>query len=223
VPVQAPPSLESQASELCEYGRRLLAEGLAYGTAGNLSCRAGERICITPSSVAWDQLTPADIWVLGLDGNAERAGLGAPSSELPLHLRVYSATSAQAIVHTHSPEVVALSAVLDQLPAIHYSIVDLGGPVPVIPYSRFGSHCLADRASAALTDRSAIILENHGAVTYGRSLARAYQRALLLEWLAGVYRRATQLGTPRILSANELEQVIAEARRRRYALHGSTE
>jgi L-fuculose-phosphate aldolase len=133
-----------------------------------------------------------------------------------MHLAIYAATSAAAVVHTHSPEVVALSASRQELPAIHYAITALGGPVRVAPYVRFGSADLAAAAVAALDGRSAVILRNHGAVTYGRDLAQAYDRALLLEWLARTYRLALSYGEPATLSPAELDEVTAETRRRRY-------
>ena len=135
-----------------------------------------------------------------------------------MHLAVYAATSAAAVVHTHSPEVVALSSTCDELPAIHYAITSLGGPVRVAPYTRFGSAGLASAATMALNGRQAVILQNHGAVTYGGTLAEAYERALLLEWLARVYRLARSSGTPRILSAAELDEVTAESDRRHYGV-----
>ena len=97
-----------------------------------------------------------------------------------MHLAVYAATDAAAIVHTHSAEVIALSAARDELPAIHYAIAGLGGPVRVAPYTRFGSDALAQAAVTALKGRRAAILQNHGAIAYGRTLAEAYDRALLL-------------------------------------------
>jgi L-fuculose-phosphate aldolase len=69
---------------------------------------------------------------------------------------------------------------------------------------------------AALDGRSAVILRNHGAVTYGADLAQAYHRALLLEWLARAYRLALAYGEPAVLSEAELDEVAAESRRRRY-------
>ena len=127
-----------------------------------------------------------------------------------MHLAIYAATKAgRAVVHTHSPEVIALSAGRDELPAIHYAITGLGGPVRVAPYVRFGSAGLAASAVTALDGRSAVILRNHGAVTYGRDLAQAYDRALLLEWLARTYRLALSYGEPAILSAAELDEVTA--------------
>ena len=84
----------------------------------------------------------------------------------------------------------------DELPAIHYAIAALGGPVRVAAYVRFGGDGLAQLAVQALQGRSAAILRNHGAVTYGSSLTDAYERAQLLEWLAGVYARAVAARDP---------------------------
>jgi L-fuculose-phosphate aldolase len=139
----------------------------------------GGAVAITPSGIAYPDMTAAGICLVTLAG-AQLAGDGvgqpaAPSSETPMHLAIYAATSAAAVVHTHSPEVVALSASRQELPAIHYAITALGGPVRVAPYQRFGSDQLAAAALAALDGRSAVILRNHGAVTYGADLAQAYR------------------------------------------------
>jgi L-fuculose-phosphate aldolase len=201
--------------QLVSYSMRLLDDGLAVGSAGNLSVRAADEVLITPSGIAYRDMSPADVCVVGLDG-ALLDGSQEPSSETPMHLAVYASTRAGAVVHTHSPEVVALSAVCDELPAIHYAIVGLGGPVRVARYTRFGSDDLARAAVAALDGRRAAILGNHGAISYGATLAEAYDRALLLEWLAHVHRLACSRGEPRILTEAELEEVAAEVRRRRY-------
>ena len=215
-----PDELQAARAELVRYSARLLDDGLAVGSAGNISVRAGEIVAITPSGVSYSEMRPDDICLISLDGTQlGGAGDGAretPSSETPMHLAIYAATSAAAVVHTHSPEVIALSATRPELPAIHYAITGLGGPVRVAPYVRFGSAGLAAAAVGALDGRSAVILRNHGAVTYGRDLAQAYDRALLLEWLARTYRMALCYGEPAILSAAELDEVTAETRRRRY-------
>ena len=207
--------LQAARTQLVSYSARLLADGLAVGSAGNMSVRAGDIVAITPSGISYDDLRPEDVCLVALDGT-EVAGPETPSSETPMHLAIYAATGAAAVVHTHSPEVVALSAARSELPAIHYAITGLGGPVRVAPYVRFGSAGLAAAAVAALDGRRAVILRNHGAVTYGRDLAQAYDRALLLEWLARTYRLALSYGEPAILSAAELDEVTAESRRRRY-------
>jgi L-fuculose-phosphate aldolase len=209
--------LQAARAQLVSYSARLLDDGLAVGSAGNMSVRAGDTVAITPSGISYAEMRPEDVCLVTLDG-AEPAGIAqeTPSSETPMHLAIYAATEAGAVVHTHSPEVIALSAAREELPAIHYAITGLGGPVRVAPYVRFGSAGLAAAAVKALDGRSAVILRNHGAVTYGRDLAQAYDRAVLLEWLARTYRLALSYGEPTILSAAELDEVTAESRRRRY-------
>jgi len=212
-----PDGLQAARAQLVTYSARLLDDGLAVGSAGNMSVRAGDTVAITPSGVSYAEMRPEDVCLVATDGT-ERHDTTAetPSSETPMHLAIYAATKAGAVVHTHSPEVIALSAAREELPAIHYAITGLGGPVRVAPYVRFGSEGLAAAAVNALDGRSAVILRNHGAVTYGRDLAQAYDRALLLEWLARTYRLALCYGEPAILSAAELDEVTAESRRRRY-------
>jgi L-fuculose-phosphate aldolase len=218
--VQDSGELRAARAQLVSYSARLLADGLAVGSAGNISVRLGDTVAITPSGISYADMRPGDVCLVTLTGTQLGDGgpdaQQTPSSETPMHLAVYAATSARAIVHTHSPEVIALSAARSELPAIHYAITGLGGPVRVAPYVRFGSAGLAAAATEALAGRSAVILRNHGAVTYGRDLAQAYDRALLLEWLARTYRLALSYGEPAILSAEELAQVAAETRRRRY-------
>jgi L-fuculose-phosphate aldolase len=214
-----PDGLGPARTELVRHGNRLLADGLSIGSAGNLSVRVGDVVAITPSGVAYPLMRAADICVVTLQGAQladDEAKRKTPSSETPMHLAIYAATGAAAVVHTHSPEVIALSAARRELPAIHYAIIALGGPVRVAPYARFGSAQLADAAVAALDGRSAVILRNHGAVTYGADLAQAYDRALLLEWLACTYRLGLAYGEPGVLTAAELDEVAAESRRRRY-------
>ena len=210
-----PDELQAARAQLVSYSARLLADGLAVGSAGNMSVRAGDIVAITPSGISYHDMRPDDVCLVAPDGT-EVDVPETPSSEMPMHLAIYAATKAGAVVHTHSPEVVALSASRPELPAIHYAITGLGGPVRVAPYVRFGSAGLAAAAVEALDGRSAVILRNHGAVTYGHDLAQAYDRALLLEWLARTYRLALSYGEPSTLSAAELDEVTAESRRRRY-------
>jgi L-fuculose-phosphate aldolase len=207
--------LQAARAQLAGYSVRLLADGLAVGSAGNISVRLGDVVAITPSGISYHQMRPEDICLVATDGT-ELANAETPSTETPMHLAIYAQTKAGAIVHTHSPEVIALSAGRTELPAIHYAITGLGGPVRVAPYVRFGSAGLARAAVEALDGRSAVILRNHGAVTHGRDLAQAYDRALLLEWLARTYRMALSYGEPATLTAAELDEVTAETRRRRY-------
>jgi L-fuculose-phosphate aldolase len=212
----------SQArAALVRYGQRMAADRLAVGSAGNLSIRLGDTVVMTPTSVNYDQIAEHNICVLDA-GGVLLDGDGARSSEWPMHRRIYDLTDAGAVVHTHSPFAVAMSTVCDELPAVHYSVLRLGGTtVRVAPYTTFGSDGLAGAAADALDGRFAAILQNHGAVAYGATIDEAYDRALLLEWLAEVYWRARLAGSPRILSDAELAEVREAARRHRYRSGGA--
>jgi L-fuculose-phosphate aldolase len=198
---------------LADHGRRMIADDLSIGTSGNLSIRVDEGVVITPSGVRYDEIVADQVPLVSMEGRLLDGP--QPSSELWMHLDVYATTRAGAVVHTHSPHATALSMVVDELPALHYVIVQLGGPVAVVPYATFGSRELAERTAAALAERSAAILQNHGAVTYGSSLAKAYERAQLLEWLSRIYLLARQAGEPKLLTPDELDDVIDTARRLR--------
>jgi L-fuculose-phosphate aldolase len=196
---------------LVGHGVKLLEDGLAIGTAGNLSVRLGERVLITPSGIPYDETRPEDCCVLDLDANVLEPG-GPPSSETPMHLTIYRHTNAGAVVHTHSPFATALSTVLDELPPVHYALAGLGGPIRVAPYATFGSGDLARNMLVALEGRSAAILQNHGTIAYGRDLAQAYLRAQTLEWVCEVYWRAKTFGEPKLLPVEELDRVRELAR-----------
>ncbi len=206
---------------LVRYGRGMATDRLAVGSAGNLSIRLGGTFVMTPTGVNYDRIGERNICVLDAAGTL-LDGEGARSSEWPMHRKIYDLTDAEAVVHTHSPFAVALSTICDELPAVHYSVLRLGGPtVRVAPYTTFGSDGLADSAAAALDGRFAALLQNHGAVAYGASIDEAYDRALLLEWLAEVYWRARLAGSPRILSDAELDAVREAARQHRYRSGGA--
>jgi len=200
---------------LVSYARRMAADDLAPGTAGNLSVRRGGLIAITPSGMPYERMTPADICLVRTSDAALISG-PQPSTETPMHLALYQASHADAIVHTHSPFVIALSTVLDELPAVHYVMADLGGPVRVAPYARFGTTQLAAGAAAKLAGRNAVILRNHGALACGPTLDRAYERACTLEWLARVYWYARLAGAPQTLSESALAEVSDAVRMLRY-------
>ena len=203
--------LEAERALIVDQAGRLRPDGLVVGTAGNLSVRSGELVAITPTSVDYDALDPGLVCVVGLDGHVVESPL-APSSELPMHLAVYHATDAAAIVHTHAPHATALATVVEELPAIHYLIAELGGPVRVAPYATFGTDELAASVMEALAGRSAVLLRSHGTLTIGRSLEEAYWRSVLLEWLAALYYRAALLGTPRLIPTAEIELVAEQLR-----------
>jgi L-fuculose-phosphate aldolase len=199
--------LEDERRQIADACQRMRADGLVVGTSGNISIRFGDLIAVTPSGLDYDAMTPESIGVHGLNGAPVEATL-APSSELPMHLAVYSRADAGAVVHTHSTAATALSIIADELPPIHYLVALFGGPVRVASYATYGTSDLAANMAIALADRTACILGNHGTITYGADLAEAYSRAVYLEWLCDVYLRATAAGAPRLLPLAEIDRVM---------------
>jgi L-fuculose-phosphate aldolase len=198
---------ESQRLQVAKTALALLDTGLVVNTSGNASIRVGDHVVITPTGRPYDSLEPRDVVVLDLQGNAVDGDLLA-SSETPLHLSVYAADPAiTAIVHTHSVYATAVSTLLDELPAVHYQVADLGGPVPVAPYRTFGTPELAAAVTDAIRGRSAALMKNHGALTIADTLERALARSVTLEWLARVYLIASQSGSPSLIDEEELERV----------------
>lgn len=195
-------------TDLVAASRRLVDDGLCVGTAGNLSVRLDDAILITPSGCPPEALAEDQLCLVDVSSGTVRTATATPSSELAMHLAVYRATPAGAIVHTHSPFATVVATTLAELPAIHYTIAALGGPVRVAPYALFGTAELAANAVAALDGRSAALLQSHGAIAVGDTLDRAYDRAVLLEWLCALHWRSAQLGTPRLLQPSELDAAI---------------
>lgn len=203
--------LQREREALVAAGRRMTDRGLVVGTAGNLSIRADERVVVTPMGARLGDLTPDVMSVVDLEGN-QINGTSAPTSELPLHLLVYRSTDdAQAVAHAHALASTAVACTHDELPAVHYTILELGGAVRVAGYATFGSDELAANVAAALDGRVAALMENHGSVAYGKDIAQACSRIELLEWHAEVYTRCVLLGSPRVLSEAQLEAVILAA------------
>lgn len=207
--------MATERQRVAEASRRLAGEGLVLGTAGNVSTCADERIAITPTGARLGELTAADISVVDRAG-AHVGGEFAATSELALHLAIYARCDAGAVVHAHPPIGTALACVIDELPLVHYGMLAFGGSVRVAPYATFGSEELADVTVAALRDRNAALMANHGTVTFAAELSTAVEHALLLEWACEVYWRASAIGTPRTLDAGQQQAVLETIASRRY-------
>ncbi|MEV8608704.1 class II aldolase/adducin family protein [Amycolatopsis sp. NPDC051373] len=209
--------LEDERAALCTYARRLASDGLVVATSGNLSIRDGALVAVTPTGVDYATLQPADIPIVGLDGELVDGSL-RPTSELPMHLTIYNHATdpddapVNAVVHTHSAHATAASTLVDELPPIHYLVATLGPTIRVAPYATYGTHALAAHILPALEARRGCLLANHGTVTYGSTLAAAYDRAQQLEWLCQVWLLARSAGTPALLPAAEIEHVVEKLR-----------
>lgn len=199
--------VEEARQSVVTHARRLIADRMVVGTAGNVSTRVGDLLAITPSGVDYATMTPADVCVVDLDG-APVEGHLRPTSELPLHLLCYRDHAARAVVHTHSAAAVALSLLRDEVPAVHYQTAIFGGSVAVAEYAPFGTDELAASVSRALAGRTAAVMRHHGTLVIADRLATAYDGAGHLEWLCDVWLRAAAVGRPALLSPEQVEDVV---------------
>lgn len=208
--------VERLRAEVAAAARRLAAEGLLIGTAGNVSAvdPGSGNLAITATGVVLGECVVEQVSVVDPSGRLVGGDL-EPTSELELHLAAV-AGGAAAVVHTHAPAATAVGCVRTSLPVIHYQQLLLGGEIPVAPYATFGTSALATSISSLLAGRSAVLMANHGAVTTGSTLPGAVENALLLEWCCRLLLDASVLGTPRFLDEAEQAAVIEAAIARRY-------
>lgn len=185
------------------------ASGVNQGVSGNISVRIEGGMLITPSGIAYDKMRPEMIVLVPLDGSSVPEGQMKPSSEWQFHRDILQAKpDAMAVVHAHPIYCTALAMNHQPIPACHYMVAAFGGDdVPVAPYALFGTAELSRLVVSALADRSGCLLANHGAVVTGDSLERALWRMTELECLAKGYVTSLTVGTPKILSADEMAQV----------------
>jgi L-fuculose-phosphate aldolase len=207
--------LDALRADVAARCRELASQGLALAGAGNVSLRSGEQVLVTRAGLRLDAAAPEDITIVNLDGDVLDGA--RPSSETGLHLGIYARSEARAVVHTHGRSSVAVGLVCDRMPLVHYNLLRLGGRIPTVPYSLFGSSELAAAVGTAVAEGfGTVLMRNHGAVSSARSVAEAVEHACLLEWLCDVYVSAQSLGTPTLLSEADLDAVAEQSRRLSY-------
>lgn len=203
--------------DLADYGRMLHSQGFVAATDGNLSIRLDhERVLVTPTGFSKGMMDPDDMVEVDLDGN-KLSGSNNPSSEITMHLTIYQMRpDVGAVVHAHPCTATAFASAgiaLDQ-PLCSEIVITLGA-VPLAPYATTGTHELSDSLAPYIPQHNAILMANHGVVTYGRDLRQAYLRMEAVEHYAKIVLAARQLGTARSLNDHQLEELFQA--RSRYA------
>jgi L-fuculose-phosphate aldolase len=210
-----PASLRTARADLIEIGRRLHARDLVGAAEGNLSVRLGpDRFLVTGSGVSKGHLGATDLVVV--DGHGERVqGTRRPSTELRMHLAAYAARpDVAAIVHAHPITAVALTVAGLPPPSdlVPEAAVTLG-PVAVAPFATPGTDEVPASLAPLLAGHDVILLERHGAIAFGRSLAEAFERMETLERVARIALAARLLGRCEPLPAAAVDRVLAAAGR----------
>ncbi len=190
------------------------ASGLVPTTSGNVSARTNEgNVLITPSGLPYEDLEPEDVVLVTLGGEVLEGDL-EPSSEVPMHTGLYRAKPrVGGIVHTHAPYATALACLGLEIPPVHYLLAALSeeGRVPLASYATYGTEELAGYAGEALGDaHSACLLQNHGTITVGESVGKAYSLTEILEEMAELYYRTRLAGEPVILGPDQIAETRAK-------------
>jgi L-fuculose-phosphate aldolase len=186
---------------------RMNASGINQGTSGNISLRHGDGMLITPTSTPYEAMKPEQIVYMHLDGNHDPGQ--RPSSEWRFHRDILKARpEINAIVHAHPPYSTMLAIMGMEIPPVHYMVAVAGGDtIRCAPYATFGTQELSEHAVRALEGRLACLLEHHGMIAVGPSLPKAMWLAVEVETLARQYHGCLQIGTPPLLSKEEIEKV----------------
>jgi L-ribulose-5-phosphate 4-epimerase len=202
--------LEALRADVLYYTRKLAASGLVRHTQGNLSARdAGSGlICVTPSGMEYDAMTPADIVVVDKQG-AVVEGRWAPTVETPTHTRIYrERADVGAVIHAHAPHATAFGVVYQTIPLVLMEAAAcLGGPVPVAPYQMSGTEAFAELVARVLGRGHAVVWGNHGVLVAGPTLKQTLSMAHALEDNAQAYLLACQLGKPVLLDDAEIARL----------------
>ena len=208
--------------EMCEIGKRVYNRGMVAANDGNFSVKLSENefLC-TPTGVSKGFMTPEYICKVDAEGNVIEANEGfKPSSEIKMHMRVYKEREdVKAVVHAHPMYATTFAVCGLPLtePIMPEAVLSLG-TVPLAKYGTPSTMEIPDAVSEYLPYYDAVLLENHGALSYADSLMVAYHKMESLEFYARLLYQAKMLGGPKELTDEQVKRLYGM--RRQYGLTG---
>jgi len=182
--------------EICEIGRRIYAKGFAAANDGNISVRISENeVLCTPTMHCKGFLTPEDIATVDMTGK-QIAGRKKRSSEAMLHLEIYKQRAdVKSVVHCHPPHATAFAVAREPIPQCVLPEVEVFlGDVPIAKYETPGGQAFADTILPFVQKTNVMLLANHGTVSYGENVERAYWWTEILDAYCRILLLAHQLG-----------------------------
>ena len=195
--------------EIVRYGKLLHRTGLVAATDGNLSVRLGDGTFLcTPTLMSKGMMGPEDLVVVDSHGH-KVGGERNVSSEIAMHLFIYrNRPDVGAVVHAHPPTATGFAAAgmpLDS--ALCSEIVITLGTVPLANYETPGTPELAEALAPLVGDHDAILMANHGVVTYGEDLLTAYMNMETVEHYARIALVTHMLGKQQPLSDTHVSKL----------------
>jgi L-fuculose-phosphate aldolase len=202
-------AIKDISERIVKAGRKLHDQGLVRGTSGNISAKipGTDTFLIKPSGARMENLKPEELVLVDTQGNKVR-GESNVSVETPIHATIYRARKdVQAVVHTHAPTATAFGiAKTEILPLQIELFMLLPNGVPVIPFKAPGSKALADAVQQKIAASDAIILENHGIVTVGKTIEKACNLNEMVEEAAKIQFLVMMLAGRDIINLAELKK-----------------
>lgn len=200
---------------ICEIGKRLYNKNFVAANDGNISVKVSPNTIIcTPTGVSKGFMTPDMMVKMDLNGRVI-SGHMKPSSEIKMHLRVYKENpEVNAVVHAHPPVATsfAVAGISLEKPIVPEAVIMLG-TVPVAPYATPGTEEVPDSIAPYVKDHNAVLLANHGALTWGKDLIEAYFRmeslehyALMLMYTNNIINKANELNCSQISDLIKIRQ-----------------
>jgi L-fuculose-phosphate aldolase len=197
--------------EIVQFGRQLHGNGFVAATDGNLSIRLDEnRLLVTPTCMSKGMMRPTDLVIVDMEGN-RLAGKRKVSSEIGMHLLIYRMRpDVHGIVHAHPPTATGFAASGFGLsrPLVCEVVVGLGS-IPLARYGTPGTAELTEALEPLIPEHDAILMANHGVVTYGASLENAFMKMETVEHFAKIALVTHLLGHEQPLGAKEVEKLFA--------------
>lgn len=197
--------------EICEIGRRIYNKGMVAANDGNISVKISDNefLC-TPTGVSKGFMTPEYICKVDAQGNVLQAhGSFKPSSEIKMHMRVYAERpDVRSVVHAHPMYATsfAIAGIPLTQPIMPEAVIALGC-VPIAEYGTPSTNEIPDAVSKYLQSYDAVLLENHGALSYADSLLAAYLKMESVEFYAQLLFLSRQLGGPKELSEDKVQKL----------------
>ena len=197
--------------QMCDIGKRIYNRGMVAANDGNISVRISEHeILCTPTGVSKGFMTPDYICKVDEFGNIIEANPGfKPSSEIKMHLSVYRRRpDVKSVVHAHPMYATTFAIVGRPLssPIMPEAVISLGS-VPIAKYGRPSTEEIPEAIDEYLDYYDAVLLENHGALTFSDSLLNAYMKMESLEFYAQILYQSIMLGGPQEFTDKQVEDL----------------
>jgi len=204
-------NLHKLKQDICEIGRRIYAKGFAAANDGNITVRVAENeILCTPTLHCKGFLKPEDICLIDMTGK-QLAGIKKRSSEALLHLEIYrQRPDVKSVVHCHPPHACAFAIAREPIPQCILPEVEVFlGDVPITKYETPGGQKFADTIAPFVTKTNIIILANHGTVSYGNDVERAYWWTEILDAYCRMLLLSKQLGKVNFFDEKHERELLA--------------